>query len=482
MKTNKINNVKGLRACATDDIAHVNKCAFKTAKIVFFTLSSSLSLCFLSFSVVCTIRSSDVVITFTEHFFSPVLSLSLYLSFPLSLSLSISPSLAKYTNIFFSFLCRRSEFLGCISVPVKSVSTSKEINGSFKLQAKSCLTVNPPPIAMCENSQSSVDDAINIDDGVAATPLTLSKKAIHQRDADENLFLRFLELDPPIESTPAPPPTPQTSELRRKSTIKSKEHPTTIGKDQSAVTAQSHNQNGRTPFTITKKLTRTADKGFGFSIVWTHPPRIEKIETGLSAERCGILPGDYIIFVDKHNVVTMPEMDILNLIKTQGNTLVLEIFRRSNTSRPTATNGIGVRASSLTGPINATTTATQLNNNDDVSSEFATPKQSTSSLVARPMTASSNISLTLESTKRRLHLPQVTHHIHSTFISRHFEHFDSICRRFLFSCWPTRRVHNFILLICFSHCSLLSFTGHVQQGGRMWCHCISIYERIDPIR
>ncbi|XP_031634801.1 uncharacterized protein LOC116348077 isoform X3 [Contarinia nasturtii] len=310
---------------------------------------------------------------------------------------------------------KRSEFLGCLSVPVKSVasasaSSSKEINGSFKLQPKSCLTVNTPLIAMGENSQSSVDEAINNDDGLGTTPLTLSKKAIHQRDADENLFLRFLELDPPIESaTPQPPPTPQTGELRRKSTLKSKEHPAVSKEHPAAV--QSHNQNGRTPFTITKKLTRTAEKGFGFSIVWTHPPRIEKVEQGLSADRCGILPGDYVIFVDKHNVVTMPEMDILNLIKTQGNTLVLEIFRRSNSARPT-TNGINARVPSLTNSMNANMMATHasslLNNNDDVSSEFATPKQSTSSLAARPMTACSNISLTLESTKRRLQLPQVT--------------------------------------------------------------------------
>lgn len=301
--------------------------------------------------------------------------------------------------------------MGCISVPVKSVSASKEINGSFKLQPKSCLTVNTPLVAMGENSQSSVDEALNNDDVIGTTtPLTLSKKAIHQRDADENLFLRFLELDPPVESsaTPVPPPTPQSGELRRKSTLKSKENP--VANKEVSIATQSHNQQGRTPFTITKKLTRTADKGFGFSIVWTHPPRIEKVEAGLSADRCGILPGDYVIFVDKHNVVTMPEMDILNLIKTQGNTLILEIFRRSSATRPT-TNGIGNRVPSLTNSvatINAAQAAIMLNNNDEISSEFATPKQSTSSLAPiRPMTACSNISLTLESTKRRLHLPQV---------------------------------------------------------------------------
>lgn len=39
------------------------------------------------------------------------------------------------------------------------------------------------------------------------------------------------------------------------------------------------------------------------------------MEKGLPADRAGILPGDYIIFVDKHNVVMMPEIDILNLIR-----------------------------------------------------------------------------------------------------------------------------------------------------------------------
>lgn len=305
-------------------------------------------------------------------------------------------------------------------MPVKSVLSSKGLNGTWKLQPKSCLTVHTPLVAMCENSHSSVDEAINNDDVLGVTPVTLSKKAIHQRDADENLFLRFLELDPPVDAIPAPPQTPQTSgELRRKSTLKSKEHP--ASKEQHPVAAQSHNQNGRTPFTITKKLTRTPEKGFGFSIVWTHPPRIEKVEPGLSADRCGIFPGDYVIFVDKHNVVTMPELDILNLIKAQGNSLVLEIFRRSANaaaaaatvaaSRTSAPNGISARASVTSSAVNINATTTQAtvvtNNTEEDSSEFATPKQSASSLTARPMTACSNMSLTLDSAKRRLHLPQV---------------------------------------------------------------------------
>lgn len=285
---------------------------------------------------------------------------------------------------------------------------------------------------MCENSQSSVDEIINNDDNTIGAMPTLSKKAIHQRDADENLFLRFLELDPPIEPVVAPPTTPQSGELRRKSTLKSKEHPNTQKEQPHPVASQSQNQNGRTPFTITKKLTRTADKGFGFSIVWTHPPRIEKVESGLSADRCGILPGDYVIFVDKHNVVTMPESDILNLIKAQGSTLILEIFRRSAASRITS-NGINNRESNIassSGTVNATQTASILNNNDEVSSEILTPKQSTNSLATKPLTSCSNISLSVESTKRRLHLPQV-----NIFIDTNRIFFETIFKTHLFIIW-----------------------------------------------
>ena len=106
--------------------------------------------------------------------------------------------------------------------------------------------------------------------------IAFSKKAQHQCDADENLFLRFLELDPPATTT----------DVQQK-------NPPTYTK-------------GRTPFTITKKLIKSPENSFGFSVVWTHPPRIEKIEPDSSAEKVGMLAGDYIIFIDKYNIVTMP--------------------------------------------------------------------------------------------------------------------------------------------------------------------------------
>ena len=128
---------------------------------------------------------------------------------------------------------------------------------------------------MYGNSNSDVNEIIkSTDSNSTSNDIAFSKKAQHQCDADENLFLRFLELDPPC------------NDAQQKDTI---------------VTSK-----GRTPFTITKKLLKSPENSFGFSIVWTHPPRIEKIEPDSSAEKVGMLPGDYVIFIDKYNVVTMP--------------------------------------------------------------------------------------------------------------------------------------------------------------------------------
>lgn len=223
------------------------------------------------------------------------------------------------------------------------------------------------------NSTSSVDEivngnatgdkfnnnAINYTTG-ASNDIAFSKKAQHQCDADENLFLRFLELDPLVTDT------------------QSRQSTQSIGKG-----------NGRTPFTITKKLTKSPENGFGFSIVWTHPPRIEKVEPNLSAEKCGILPGDYVIFIDKYNIVTMPELDILNLIRTQGNTLILEIFRR-----PTRQPSIKAVPPRL---ITTAATNRQLSTDEESSVK---PSNLWSSSAAM-----SNVSL--ETTKKRLRLPQV---------------------------------------------------------------------------
>lgn len=215
-------------------------------------------------------------------------------------------------NHFSLFFIRRSEFLGCMSFPIRNIIN--ELSGSYKLQPQSCLTA-PIPAVLCND----VAPTTLTTDEIVTTGLTmhgdsftipLSKKGIFQRDADEHLFLRFLELDKN--------PCEQGDIVKEK---------------------------GRTKFTITKELVKTDDQGYGFSIVWTHPPRIEKVETGLPAQVGGIQPGDYVVFVDKHNVVTMPELDILNLIRSLGNSMSLEIYRRS--SEPVESSCIKVRIPSM---------------------------------------------------------------------------------------------------------------------------------------
>lgn len=42
---------------------------------------------------------------------------------------------------------------------------------------------------------------------------------------------------------------------------------------------------------------------------------MERVEAGQAADRAGIRPGDYVIFVDKFNVVTMSEEQVLQIIK-----------------------------------------------------------------------------------------------------------------------------------------------------------------------
>ncbi|XP_059619688.1 uncharacterized protein LOC132263760 isoform X3 [Phlebotomus argentipes] len=238
---------------------------------------------------------------------------------------------------------------------------------------------------MGENSQSSVDEVISLEElggeHASHTTIAFSKKALHQRDADENLFLRFLELDPPQDATGA---------NRRQSTTKS--------------------SNGRTPFTITKKLSRTGEsRGFGFSIVWTHPPRVEKVESGQCAERAGIWPGDYVIFVDKHNVVTMPEVDILNLIRSQGNSLTLEIFRRPvQQQRTTIAATHTTPSTSHQTPVHVHSQASDTPSHQQNGLQLHRMSSGTQLAGTRSSIACSNASISAETTKRRLHLPQVT--------------------------------------------------------------------------
>lgn len=83
--------------------------------------------------------------------------------------------------------------------------------------------------------------------------------------------------------------------------------------------------NGRTPFTMTRTIVKQADETFGFEISWSKPPKINSVKE--NSIQSGLAAGDYIIFVGDTNIVTMPKEKVIELIKNQGNSLVLEIFR-----------------------------------------------------------------------------------------------------------------------------------------------------------
>ncbi|KAL3278197.1 hypothetical protein HHI36_013536 [Cryptolaemus montrouzieri] len=277
---------------------------------------------------------------------------------------------------------RTSEFLGCTSFSIQD-ECQTELSGAYLLLPQSrgrhknipitpcnlLATITEDPLqvrkhqpTMCDSRSNSMDEMMSLDEFEnvvgCANKTILSEQ---QKSADENLFLRYLELDP-VEGPEAIPAATQ----RRATGIK----------------------NGRTPFTHTKRLMKAPKSGFGFSVVWTHPPRIERVEKGLPADRAGILPGDYLIFVDKHNVVMMPEIDILNLIRSYGNQLTLEIFRR-NSSR----NGSvpSVKRMNSVGTV--------------CSAVLPTP---TSFVPRRPSTVCSTNTASVDCSRKKLHLPQVT--------------------------------------------------------------------------
>jgi C-terminal processing protease CtpA/Prc len=54
--------------------------------------------------------------------------------------------------------------------------------------------------------------------------------------------------------------------------------------------------------------------GFGFSVTWSRPPRVERVDAGLPAAAAGLLPGDYLIFVGSRNVVRMHEKEVMAAI------------------------------------------------------------------------------------------------------------------------------------------------------------------------
>ncbi|CAH0722206.1 unnamed protein product, partial [Brenthis ino] len=266
----------------------------------------------------------------------------------------------------------RSEFLGCVSFPLKD-AVKNDISGTYFLQGRQGAAqdrVTERRKMATDNTETSTNDGTkeNVDKGVASNGPSTNQAQVAaalQREADEHLFLRYLELDPPED-----PNAPRRAQRQ-----------------------------GRTPFTSTRKLIRASSGGYGFTVVWTRPPRVERVAAGGAAERAGLRAGDYIVFVGNKNVVTANEEEVRSLVKSAGTTLNMETFRR------VPQNGVGVRRLQ-TAPVPESTPPAP-----------RSPRAGTlaSPAVPRPPTACSSTSQSLD--RRKLHLPQVTFSKETTSLS-----------------------------------------------------------------
>ena len=76
---------------------------------------------------------------------------------------------------------------------------------------------------------------------------------------------------------------------------------------------------------------------WGFSLSWGRPPRVERVDPGSPADRAGLRPGDYVVFVESTNVVTVPRDEILELIQAATSQLILEVYKRLGVGTTTTT-------------------------------------------------------------------------------------------------------------------------------------------------
>ena len=75
---------------------------------------------------------------------------------------------------------------------------------------------------------------------------------------------------------------------------------------------------------------------------------MERVDPGSPADRSGLRPGDYVVFVEQTNVVTVARDDILELIQAATNQLIFEVYRRGGHGHAvTSTAGSVHRPSSV---------------------------------------------------------------------------------------------------------------------------------------
>lgn len=138
---------------------------------------------------------------------------------------------------------------------------------------------------------------------------------------DDFYWLRFLELDVPSES-----------------------------RNRASQSQKKMDKMGQSMFTVTKRLRKedewvrwevqlfpgfslsssfSSHFGFEQNIIWTKPCIINRVVKDSPADRSHLEPGDFIIFVDKVNVVDLKQSEIQDLINDKE-ALTVEVFRRAD--------------------------------------------------------------------------------------------------------------------------------------------------------
>ncbi|XP_037781086.1 uncharacterized protein LOC119577575 [Penaeus monodon] len=202
-------------------------------------------------------------------------------------------------------LRKRSEFLGCMSFSVAHIS-NKRVHGWFRLLTETLGRRKHFAVSFLnattsgETSKSKMEEVLILDDN--QPPTTAHDPTKHRDRLDVNTT--GLNLN--------------ENELVGSNNIQQQ---------------QQQQPKGQTPYTITVTVVR-GNQGFGFSVAWTKPPRVERVEPGLPAEQAGLKPGDYIIFVGQFNVVKYEEEQVLDIIRDSGDVLSMEVYRRGVSKHP----------------------------------------------------------------------------------------------------------------------------------------------------
>uniref|UniRef100_A0ABD2XP54 Uncharacterized protein n=1 Tax=Trichogramma kaykai TaxID=54128 RepID=A0ABD2XP54_9HYME len=227
-------------------------------------------------------------------------------------------------------VARRSELLGCMTLPLPlsqdkeatwhpleagpgraataaATSSSSIVHSQDSVRAASLVLASSSP-AKSSASSSAASTAITDQHHQNPTVMDLTldnNNAVSSSSSsgtDDLTYLRHLELEPCDPHTGLPL------------------HPGFAARG------------GRTPCTVTRRLVRHPaalnQVAWGFSLSWGRPPRVERVDPASPAERSGLRPGDYVVFVDASNVVTLARDDILELIQAAQSQLVLEVYRR----------------------------------------------------------------------------------------------------------------------------------------------------------